>query len=869
MDLRPHLTFRKSTKKPFSGTAFPNKVETPNLILQANRLTPKIQKVEKAFAEYAMLTGSTDGLVPEKVLVLEIAGEVARFGSVLSKVPGFEFLAQELQESNYESEEFFRLDKGKKKPVERTAYLAMSSQDGLKRLLAFWEQHKSQGLPAGKKALGNAFNQLIDLRVWDVKDRLDIRDSDGYSILTDWKERIEYIESSGDDALIPFEAELWYRGTETIRRASEQRLSRAISLSGGNITRRYVMPEIGYHTVIGNLPVSSVSKILSDFGSDIALMQCDDVMFFRPVGQCTVVGEEEDSVQEEHTFYESESLSISPVVALLDGLPLENHEALRGRIIVDDPDDYESGYDGEPKAQIHGTSMASLIIHGDLNYPSNVPLPQPLYVRPIMQLGLPDFNNVRYEGVPEDELPLDLVHRAVKRMKEGEAGQPPTAPNIKVINLSVGERQRLFDRKMSPWARMLDWLSYKFDVLFVVSAGNMTNDIQLSITESEFNQCSDEEKESHFFKALARQQPERRMRAPAEAINALTVRSSHDDGCDGPFPLAFLDFTQKGGMPSPINPISLGRRNSIKPEVMMPGGRQLYRQKSILESEPLLLSVANSSTLSPGVKSAHPGSSGSLNSYLYSAGTSNAAALTSRRLGFLYETLTDLKSMGNLPQNGFDSVLLKAMLCHGAQHHPEAKNFLSSELKTKLNSRTFNSIVNQFVGFGAVDEQRIHGCISSQATMIGTGLASHQESHTFTFPLPGCLAASTDSRRLVVTVAWLSPINVNHNEYRGAQLQINAEQDKLKLGGSENYHHHLKHGTVDHRIFEGNKAAAFIHGDDLSIEVKCNLRAGFKESGLEVPFAIIATLDSPNLQLPIYDEVSQLLKQKQSQGVDA
>ncbi|EIA4709475.1 S8 family peptidase [Vibrio cholerae] len=840
-------------------------------------MAPKLKRVKDAFSEYVALTQSIEGLVPEKVLVLEIAGEVSSFASLLAGIPGFEILCQELQDAKYESELFYCLEKKqgieKHKPIEKYAYLAMSSQDGLHRLLSIWERFQKNGdLPYGQKALGRAFEQLIDMRIWDTQDRLDIQDSGGYSLLTDWNERLEYLKGISSTESIPFEIELWYRSSREARELAEKHVRELITLSGGIVTSSYIFNEIGYHALIGNLPINAVEKIIDTEGKNIALMQCDEVMFFRPVGQCIVSPALDDGIEEEKDFdhdlqgYFEEGNS--PVIALLDGLPMENHHALKGRIMVDDPDDFEQFYH-DPSFQNHGTSMASLIIHGDLNVSNALPQPRPIYVRPIMAPGSPDFRGNCYESIPDQHLPLDLVHRAVKRMKEGEAGDAPTAPNVKIINLSIGERYRLFDRRMSPWARMLDWLSHRYDVLFVVSAGNMTQDISLPVTESEFLAFTEEEQKELFFNAIAQQQPSRRMRSPAESINALTARSAHSDYCSE-VPLGFFDFIPLDGMPSPINPISLGRHSSIKPEIMMPGGKQVYKQKSFLSSEPIVFSVSDSPTLQPGQKSAFPGAKGSVNSYQYTCGTSNAAAMATRRLGFLYETLQDLKGSDaeGLLKYVSEASLLKAMLCHGAEHSETVNNFLESQLKSKLNSRTFKSVINQFVGFGLVNEQRIQGCKSNQATLIGSGKLTDGNYQEFTLPLPPCLSSNTENRRLVVTVAWLSPVNPTHNDYRAAQLWISgAETEKLQLGANHNYHHHLKHGTVDHQIFEGNKAAPFLVGDMLSIKVKCKLRAGL--TGVDVPYAIVATLDSPNVSLPIYSEVSQLLSVTQTQSTNA
>ncbi len=96
--------------------------------------------------------------------------------------------------------------------------------------------------------------------------------------------------------------------------------------------------------------------------------------------------------------------------------------------------------------------MASLIVHGDLNNEDR-PLARPVYVRPIMK-PIQWISSPRPEQIPGDVLMVDLVHRAVRRMFEGEGA---SAPTIKVVNFSIGDPSRLFTLIMSPLARLLDW----------------------------------------------------------------------------------------------------------------------------------------------------------------------------------------------------------------------------------------------------------------------------------------------------------------------------------------------------------------------------------------------------------------------------
>ncbi|MCL2893747.1 S8 family peptidase [Brenneria tiliae] len=857
MDLNPLLVFNEPEKDGKRGK-LPGGGETvlgPGRRAQAERIFPKIEELERKFAEHIQLTPTPEGLLPEKVLVLEIAGDVQDLARALAQVRGFEFLSNYLLEE-VEDETFYTEDKnGNHEPVGRNVYLAMSNQAGLRKLLAMWRAyHKTGKIEDGFAPLKHAFDQLADIRFWDTRDRLE-----NTFLIDDWSERVAEARED-DDPLIPFEIELWFRPSAPYRNSLESHIRETIQKAGGIITLPYVHENIRYHALIGRLPLSKVREVIGSAGPVLELMRCDEVMFFRPLGQCTapLISTHEEPLPDDSAVPMDEMESDQPVVALLDGYPLSNHTTLQGRLIIDDPDEFESLY-VKPSEHIHGTSMASLIIYGDLNDRNQLPVSRPLYVRPIMAPERENMKGHRPEQIPSSCLPVDLIHRAVKRMKEGEEGLPPVAPEVVIINLSVGDRYRLFDRQMSPWARMLDWLSVKYDVLFVVSAGNVGQQLTLAgITERELATIMTMRLEESAIRAIASQRQERRMMSPAEAINVLTVSAAHHDGFIGSVRHHLIDVFPSLGMFSPVNPVTLGRKNAVKPEIHMPGGRQVYANKTLTAAGDVRLSPVSSVQFGPGVKTALPSSNaGALNTYGYTAGTSNATALATRRLAFLYETLQEMKTLGYAQAlaSAPDAVILKALMVHGAEHNEMARNIISEYLKEAHNSRTFNSDLHQYLGFGRVNETRIHGCRNNQATLLYTGIIRDGESQKYQLPLPASLAATTVNRRLIVTVAWFSPIRYDHQDYRAAQLWAKPEHEKVRADNGDYYHPHLRQGTVFHEVRKGAKAAAYVQGDMLSISVHCYGRAG--ATNLEVSYALVVTLDAPGTNLPIYQEVRQ------------
>jgi hypothetical protein len=119
--------------------------------------------------------------------------------------------------------------------------------------------------------------------------------------------------------------------------------------------------EIAYHGFLVELPMQAVAGVMA--GETPELVLSDRIMFFRPKAQSITDGvNEADVLPQVPAAGASDRL---PIVALLDGLPLQNHAQLQGRLLVDDPDGWEGSY--AAKDRVHGTAMASLILHGELD----------------------------------------------------------------------------------------------------------------------------------------------------------------------------------------------------------------------------------------------------------------------------------------------------------------------------------------------------------------------------------------------------------------------------------------------------------------------------------------------------------------------
>jgi hypothetical protein len=783
--------------------------------------------------------------VPEEVVVLETIGTVEGFIRAVEKIPGMEWLGEIDEEDIPPDDDFFAVDDEEERRPDKMLrgrlFMIFTNQEALRQMLSLWATWQAgQKLPRGLGRWNTLFERLRDVRPWGVRDRLLET-----GVLDDWHERLEHGQE-----VVPCEIELWYRQIPQQRRTARDRVRDLVVGQEGRIVHEAIVEDISYHALLAHLPVGAIRALLEQAAHDTALVQCEQIQFFRASGQMSAVLLDDERLQDEG-LPSGVAPSGSPVVALLDGLPLQAHRRLEGRLVIDDPDDFEAQYPANERR--HGTAMASLILHSDLAA-GEAPLARPLYVRPILRPDPRDWQRPRHETVPEDTLVVDLLYRAVRRLFEGEGDEPPVAPDVAVINLSIGIRDRLFDGSLSPLARLLDWLAWRYQVLFAVSAGNHPHRIELSVPRGVFSTLPREELQNHVVRAVAADARHRRLLSPAEGVNVLTVGAACDDASTGVPPPQWVHPYVSARLPSPINAQGMGYRRAIKPDVLAPGGRVVV-QEYLGSAAQAALDIYDG-TLPPGQVAAAPGHTpGDRSATWCTRGTSNAAALVSRAAALLYDVLDELRGDpgGDIIDTVPRSIWLKALLAHAA-NWGTAGPVLDGILRTAENSRQFKEYVTRLLGYGAVDVERVRECTVCRATAISGGVLTKDQSHLHRFPLPPSLSGKRGHRRLTITLAWLTPVNPRHQSWRRADLWFAPPKDPLRVDRQQADWHAVQRGTLQHEILEGEEAAVFVDGASLEIQVSCRADAGELDEG--VSYALATTLEvAEEVGIVIYDEV--------------
>ncbi len=835
-------------------------IRFPDRQRQGERLRPVFERLRNALNPDHPLTFGEDpaGIAPERALVFEIADSVTGFRKAIAKVDGLEFLGDEDRESPAD-EDFGVIDtrKGRDgqirsdKLVGGRLYIAMPDVRALRELLSFWDRHQAaEEAPFGYAPLWHVFDQLRALRAWGPEDRIP-------------EDTVEFIEQrlqDSPDAVQRVEVELWSYTAREPRERALRRFREVLREAGGTMIHSASIPEVAYEAVLVDVPAKALRRMAQH--RDVIAV-CDDVMFVRPQSRVSFP----TNVEETHVGSPTapvREVAGPPVAALFDGVPVQRHVLLDRRLLIDDPDRLEDL--SAVAGRRHGTAMASLILHGD-RHRDEEPLDRQVYVRPVL---VPMADGAREES-SRDRLLVDTVYRAVRRMKEGDKEEAATAADVFLVNLSVGDRQRPFSGSISALARLLDYLSSKYGILFLVSAGNITSSLPLSAGESLFSfaDASPAQRREMSLRALGRESARRTLLSPAEAMNVLTIGSWHGDAHSGSseVPGYLLDPLGGGTGPNITSATGLGYRKVIKPEIMMHGGRELVR---VTTSEDGPAAEPARPGRFFGLSAAAPSADGDLRQEAATSGTSAATALATRAACRLFEALMDEENGGVLAEadSAFYGPVVKALLVHRARWGAEAEDLMEIQGPPRPGGDVeMKDAISRLIGYGRPTVEEALTCAANRATLIGFGeIAADGVAADYRVPLPPSLSALARPRSVTCTLSWFTPVNVRHRMYRRAKLDLQAGRNlRTDDGFVERVRHQpaaasVRRGSLLHVRHEGARAASFVEDGHLHFTVICTTPAG----SLDEPtrYGLAATVEAGE-GVPVYAEIREGLEVRQ------
>lgn len=782
---------------------------------RAQRINSRFEEATAALGDQVQISESIQAADPQLVLVLEALDEQVDLTSVATRL-GIEVVV-EAESSISPTDEYQLVSEHARPYIASCLHALCTTQQAFDDLLTLWRTWEaSRPLPYGYAPLRDLFAHLRDIRPWGPQDRLQTIDWD------------EYFAGHIDDRLHSVEVELWYRRSPAMREESQRQVAALVQQAGGQVTASAIIDQIGYHGMKCMIPTDVLRELAAGNHDAVRLVRSANVMYLRVTGQALPVVGPVTPLEEPP---DSVTPSGDPVLCLLDGVPVANHPLLRDRVIVSDPDDILS------RAAVdelrHGTWMASVAVWGDRGA-QEAPAVRPVLLRPV--LAPSDETIDRSEELPAHELVPDLMWRVFRELFDGVAGESPAGPSIAIVNISVGDPAAQFDTVLSSWARMVDWLSYEYGVLVIVSAGNHATLPLHPASSADVVGVSGAERRWAVLDAVRRQMSTRRLLAPAESVNAVSVGAMHDDASPvQPYGYA-TDPTD--GLPavSPISSVGSGYRRSIKPDLAASGGRVFFRD-GVAPQEALRFTGVSSG--GPGIRVATPTQLGEV----HIAGTSPAAALVSRRAARLHDVVDQISAGVPITRRQRASAI-KALLIHGT-------TWPSSVVHAPIPPEAA-------LGNGSFVRDFAEGCATNEAVVLFVGTIGALEELELNLPLPDGLSAR-ETKRIEATLCWLTPVNWRHRQYRKAALSFVKPTGAIPaLGVPDGLRSEVTSrgaATVQHQSWEFERAIASGQGSSIDVRVKCYEQAGGL-LGERVDFAAAISLwVAPGLGVDVYSQV--------------
>lgn len=834
-----------------SGTGPRSQVRTPGRDRQHQRLGGRFMRLSQRLQTpqgLAELRNDPGSIAPERAVVFELADlpDVKKVYRALDKL-GFELMDEEETTTVDADFPLLPTPRGRDRsdrPAVHRLYFAMPGEAQLRSLVDLWERYqRGQDFEYGLTAWRDLFDHLADIRPWGPEDRFSEETQAAFA---------EDVAAFPDEPR-RIEIELWYRVNPADRTRAARTLSERIEALSGTVIDAREIPDILYHAMLVELSAQAMATLIAE--NERGLAAVDEIMLLLPQTLAPVAMNELEPAMGRLQDALPAAEGRGPIIAVFDGMPLVGHRTLSGRLVLDDPDDHNSRYEAHQRQ--HGTEMASIILHGDGHAPS--PLPHRLYFRPVL---VPDATGS--ERFPGNVLAVYAMYQALQRMLIGEAGPliiPASAPDVRIINVSLGEPKRRFAGLVSPWARLLDRFAFDFRLLILVSAGNISDRLPVSgvASATEFEDMDAAERTQRILSAVLAEKSRRTLLSPAEAVNVVTVGARHRDAVfDGTTGPMSIDPYHVDTLPNVTSALGTGAARAPKPEILMNGGRELLRVR--MREDRLSIAPPEFAGRFFGIRAATATRAGGIESYRNVFGTSPATALATHEAARLEQALRGMEGVAVADEHL--AVVLKTLLGHSAAWDADAGSLIDElAYEAGLDAWQHRRIEqSRLLGLGNCDTARVLAATEYRAVILFSGEIARDRTDQHDLPLPSTLSGRAEWRALTATLAWLTPVNFRHRGYRAAALGLDLVGfDKgSAIGGKpelaqpdENL---AARGTLLRRRWSGDDPAIFFADQGIRLEVSCSSPTDALD--VAVPYALAVTIEvGPGSTIDVYSEI--------------
>lgn len=409
----------------------------------------------------------------------------------------------------------------------------------------------------------------------------------------------------------------------------------------------------------------------------------------------------------------------SAIVGLVDSGVASGHPLIGPAVLASDA--ISRGIDEDQDQHGHGTMVASLLLHGNVEDAIAPGLP----LRPICRVvsaRVLDANN---------EFPMDdLWENDLREAITWCAGQ-----GARIINLSIGDSRSPFSppRQMSA-ASVVDALARELDLVVVVAAGNSRPADYLA----EISEASALE----YPKALLDDEATGLL-DPGTSLLSLTAGGLTDAAASGAYSSQETLRRQpmgSPGWPSPITRKGPGPGQAVKPEVSESAGT-LGIEEGILVSNDAELGVVGASAEAGRLLS-------------WSVGTSYAVPLVSRVAAAVVTKFPT-----------FSAELIRSLVLVSTKRQPFAESWEGSDSVRREAERVL-------VGYGRPSIARAIESTSHRAILVAEDSIPVNGVHIYEIPVPSSFKTPGGKRGLDVALAYSPPTRVRRLDYMASRMEF-------------------------------------------------------------------------------------------------
>jgi hypothetical protein len=436
-----------------------------------------------------------------------------------------------------------------------------------------------------------------------------------------------------------------------------------------------------------------------------------------------------------------------PLVCVVDSGVVSGHPLLANWVVEER--DFDTGEGTEVDLNGHGTSVAGLVVYGDVascmernEWRPQVRICSAKVLRHRPDLSDPDKGDVVF---PEEHRVEKITEEAIRYFAR-ERG-------CRVFNLSLGSPLEIYEEgRQFPWAEKLDELARELDVVIVVPTVNRADPpIPGEATTRE------------QFQQLVRDgllDDSQRVCNPATASLAITVGAiarsealGHPTG-DGAPSLRNALAASPEGAPSPFTRSGPGYRidqtkAGIKPDFVHYGGN--YALSALAGGEPRWIS--NHLLLGePTIQKERNGRFvGAVN------GTSFACAHVSYAAAIATSSLQE--SLGRAPSAN----LIRALVGSAVKAPPCGSDWLGNEETSR-----------RLVGYGMCSVEELTWSRANRVRLIAEDSLEEDKLHVYRVPVPEAFLSTKGKRGITVALAYDPPVRASRREYLARTMWVEA-----------------------------------------------------------------------------------------------